>query len=70
MAFRRGLPVDVYNDDALILAMHMGNAMRVQGQYTIGLPPGLGVPLQPLNLSTMIAAIGDVAKVFTVPGQK
>lgn len=70
LSLSRGLPVDVYNDDSLMLAMHTGNAMRQQGRYVTGLPAGIGNPLEPLNLSTMIAATGDIAKVFAVPGQK
>lgn len=66
----RGLPVAVYDDENLMLAMHTGNVQKINGQYQVGLPQGLGAPLQPLNYSNMTATIGQVAKVFTIAQAK
>jgi hypothetical protein len=67
LSLNRGLPIDVYNDEDLMLAMHIGNVQKVNGQYKVGLPQGIGQPLQPLNFSNMTAVIGQVAGVFAVP---
>lgn len=66
----RGLPGVVYDDEDLMLAMHQGNAQRRNGVYQVGLPPGLGKPLQPLNYTNSQAVIGDIAKIFSVPQAK
>ena len=63
----RGLPDSVYNDNNMMIALHTGNAMRLSGQYTIGLPPGLGPSLAPLNNQTNAALTGDIAAVFAAP---
>jgi hypothetical protein len=70
LTLSRGLPQQVYGDDALMLAMHTGNAMRQNGQLVPGLPQGLGAPLQPINFNNASALIGQVAQVFSVPGAK
>lgn len=70
LSLNRGLPQEVYGDDDLMLAMHTGNTSRVNGKYQVGLPQGIGQPLQPLNFSNMTAIIGQVAEVFAVPGSK
>lgn len=59
LTLTRGLPSSVYDDDSLsgILGQaHVGNAMRVDGVYKVGLPPGIGSPLQSIDLSKNAAA--------------
>ena len=63
----RGLPDTVYNDSNMMIALHTGNAMRLSGQYTIGLPPGLGPSLQPLNMQDNASLVGSIAGVFAAP---
>lgn len=70
LSLSRGLPRAVYNDDALMVALHTGNAMRQNGAYTVGLPPGLGPPLQPLNYDNNTAVTGGLAAVFVNPQTK
>jgi hypothetical protein len=67
LALSRGLPDAVYNDDALMIALHTGNAQRINGQYVVGLPPGLGPPLQPVNYNNMAAITGGIAAIFAQP---
>jgi hypothetical protein len=70
LTLTRGLPQAIYNDEALMVALHTGNAMRQDGGYTIGLPPGLGQPLRPFNLGTAPAVTGDLAGIFAAPQRK
>jgi hypothetical protein len=70
LVLTRGLPQQVLNNTELMVALHTGDADRVSGEYTIGLPPGSGKPLEPLNLNTASDLIGDLAGVFDAPGQK
>lgn len=67
LTLSRGLPQSVYADDALMVAMHTGNAQRLNGQYVVGLPPGLGASLQPVNYNNMAAVTGGIAAIFAAP---
>jgi hypothetical protein len=67
LTLSRGLPDDVYDNDPLMIALHTGNAQRVNGQYVIGLPPGLGATLQPVNYNDMTAITGGIAAIFAAP---
>jgi hypothetical protein len=66
LSLSRGLPDWVYDDNAMI-ALHIGNAQRLNGQYAIGLPPGLGPSLQPVNYNNMTAITGGIAAIFGTP---
>ena len=64
----RGLPTPVYGDDALLTALHTGNAQRINGGYQIGLSSGQQ-GLQALNLQSQQELLGQLARVFVTPGQ-
>ncbi len=63
----RGLPVSAYANTDLMLALHTGNAQRKNGAYSIGLPPGLGSPLQPVNMNNMQSIVTGIAPAYTTP---
>lgn len=63
----RGLPTATYDSDDLMVALHTGNAQRINGDYVVGLPPGLGPALQPLNYNNMAAVTGGIASIFAQP---
>jgi hypothetical protein len=64
----RGLPLAVYQNSDLMLAIHTGNAMRQNGNYVVGLPPGLGAPLQPINVQTLEKELmAQISQVFATP---
>lgn len=67
LALTRGLPQTVYNDAAVFTALHTGNAQRINGQYAVGLPPGLGPALQPINYNNRAAITGGIASIFAAP---
>lgn len=67
LTLTRGLPDTVYDNEALMTALHIGNAQRINGQYVIGLPPGLGPSLQPVNYNNMAAITGGIAAIFAAP---
>jgi hypothetical protein len=61
----RGLPVSVYSDQALLTAIHTGNAMLKNGEYTQGLPPLIGTGLQPVNSNSISSGLmGQIAGIF------
>jgi hypothetical protein len=65
LGLSRGLPESVYSDDAMMVALHTGNAERVDGEYLIGLPPGLGDPIKPINYQNAQQLTGSLAAIFT-----
>jgi hypothetical protein len=61
----RGLPVDVYNNADLLLAIHTGEAMLQDGVFQRGLPPGIGTGLQPIYTGAILNGVmGNVAGIF------
>lgn len=64
LVLSRGLPASVYRDNAMMVALHTGNAQRINGQLAIGLPPGLGSPLLPLNLDTIPGIVAGLSVPF------
>jgi hypothetical protein len=71
LTLSRGLPSNTYSDDDMMLAIHTGNAMRQNGSYVTGLPPGLGSPLQPVNVQTLEKNLmAQIAAVFGTAGAK
>ena len=63
----RGLPVSVYANTDLMLALHTGNAQRKNGVYSIGLPPGVGAPLQPVNYQNYDSVVTQIAPAYVTP---
>lgn len=64
----RGLPTAVYADTTLLQAIHAGNAIRKNGKYTVGLPPGASLPLQVVTTTAQAADLaGNMATVFVTP---
>lgn len=61
----RSLPVDVYNDQATLLAIHNGQAGKVNGMYT---PLYSGI--EPFNLNNATADLAALSNAFTTPGAK
>ncbi|MDE3023425.1 MAG: hypothetical protein KGI54_16515, partial [Pseudomonadota bacterium] len=63
----RGLPSSVYQNSNLLTAIHQGNAQRINGTYTKGIPSSLGNYLQPVNFQTAKSVLSDVAQLFNAP---
>ena len=67
----RGLPAAVYADatsTGLLRAIHVGNAMRQNGRYTVGLPAGATLGLQIVSTSEQASQLaGRLAAVFATP---
>lgn len=65
----RGLPSDVYNDNAssgLLFNIHIGNAQRVDGQYQTG-NGGLGNPLRALSRDQFQQLIAQMTHLYITP---
>ena len=60
----RGLPYDDYYNNPLLVALHTGNAQRINGQLAIGLPSGIGAPLTPVNSSTLQTVMSGASPLF------
>ncbi len=67
LSISRGLPYDDYYNTELLVALHTGNAQRINGSLAIGLPPGIGQPLQPVNASTLQNIMAGAARLFGSP---
>jgi hypothetical protein len=67
LSLTRGLPTSVYQDNALMLALCTGNAMRQNGQIVAGLPPGSGSGLAPLNIATLQSIMASPSHSFAAP---
>ncbi len=71
LTLARGLPAAVYADntsDGILKAIHVGNAMRQNGQYTVGLPAGSEQALQVITTPSQAASLaGHLATVFQTP---
>jgi hypothetical protein len=73
LSLTRGLPSAIYEQKGqndLLLAIHVGDAMRKDGAYTTGLPANIGSGLTELNPQSSFAIQGEMAKVFVTPGAK
>jgi len=71
LTLSRGLPSIIYQSGAasgsFLNAIHMGDAMRQGGEYTIGVPSGLGPTLQtvvPLNSANLSSFLGGIASIY------
>lgn len=76
LALTRGLPSTVYADvgnGGVLRAAHLGNAERFNGEYRVGLPPGVGNGLQILPFSSP-SALNDLqsqaARIFVTPQEQ
>ncbi len=67
LSLSRGLTVSDYNNADLMVALHTGNAQRVNGSLAVGLPPGIGKPLLPLNLDTIPGIVFGLSGPFGSP---
>lgn len=73
LQLRRGFPTSVYADvseNGVLRQAHLGNAMRLNGVYQVGLPPGLGKGLQilPFNSPGALNQLqAEAAQVFVSP---
>jgi hypothetical protein len=71
LTLTRGLPQTVYADaasDGILRAIHVGNAMRQNGVYTVGLPQGAELPLQIVTTSQQATQLtGHLAAAFVTP---
>lgn len=69
MSLSRGLPQDTYNDTSVLLAIHLGNAQILNGQYVAGLPPGIGGSgIEVVDaISIQNGILGQVAAIFNTP---
>jgi len=65
LGLTRGLPVSVYDDQDLLLAILQGKGVRVDGVYAIN---GSAQGLQVFNLETAQADLASLSKAFTTPG--
>jgi hypothetical protein len=67
----RGLPAAIYanaTSEGLLRAIHTGNAMRQNGRYVVGLPPGSEQALQVITTPQQAASLaGHLAAVFSTP---
>lgn len=74
LTLTRGLPAAIYadaSDGGLLKAIMTGNASRVDGTYTIGLPSGSAMPLQFVETPAQAAALNQqLANVFVTPQAK
>jgi len=71
LTLSRGLPSSIYasaSSDGLLQAIHVGNAMRHNGLYEVGLPPdtapGLTTFGPPESIQTLM---GRLANIFVTP---
>ena len=63
----RGLPSVVYSDTSqsgVLTQMHLGNAQRLNGIYSVGLPPGSAGGLRPFGINQTDQVMGNIAKVY------
>lgn len=71
LSLGRGLPQSIYADgsaDGVLQAIHVGNAMRQNGVYTVGLPDGTELPLQIITTPEQASQLtGHLAAVFQTP---
>jgi hypothetical protein len=71
LTLTRGLPAAIYadaSDGGLLKAIMTGNASRVDGTYTVGLPQGSASALQFVETQAQAAAINQqLANVFVTP---
>lgn len=67
LSLARGLPLSVYEDSALLAKLHTGNAQRLNGTYTNGIPSGLGNGLTPINYQNYQAVVGGLASIYSTP---
>lgn len=71
LTLTRGLPVSVYEDsadDGILRAIFTGNAMRFEGKYVTGLPPGTELPLQIISTFDQAAELSQhLASTFVTP---
>lgn len=69
LTLTRGLPAAVYADSGGVLRdIHLGNAMRYQGVYQSGLPPGSTPALQTFGLpGNVTELVGNMAQIFVTP---
>ena len=63
----RGLIDSDYFNNNLLVALHTGNAQRINGQLTIGLPAGLGASLSPVNHATLETIMSGASQLFGSP---
>jgi hypothetical protein len=70
----RGLPTSIYADPSptgLLYNIHVGNAMRQDGVYKVGLPKGTGPALTAFNTPQSIQQMmGNLAQIFVTPQAK
>jgi hypothetical protein len=71
LTLTRGLPSTIYgdaSDGGLLKAIMTGNASRVDGTYTVGLPQGSAAALQFVETQAQAAALNQqLANVFVTP---
>ena len=66
----RGLPASIYADDSntgLLYNIHIGNAQRVDGVYTSGLPAGSHPPLKFFGPGGQLDFFAGLSKVYSTP---
>lgn len=69
----RGLPSTIYADaskNGILTQAHLGNAQRIDGSYQVGVPAGLGAPLQPIDFTSnqsISEMQAQIAKVYVTP---
>ncbi len=71
LTLSRGLPTAIYSDATsagFLRAIHVGNAMRQQGRYVIGLQANAELPLQIISTPDQASQLtGHLAQAFVTP---
>ena len=60
----RGLPLSVYQNQALLTAIHAGNAQRQGGTFTQGLPQGSASPLENVPVTARQGFANNLQPIF------
>lgn len=66
LTLSRGLPSSVYNDAALLTAVHTGGAQRLNGTIQAGTASGLGPTLKAFDTASAQALVQATAGVFSL----
>ena len=67
LTLTRGLIAENYYNKPLLVALHTGNAQRINGTLSAGVPPGIGSGLAPVNLDTVQGLIFGLSQQFGSP---
>jgi hypothetical protein len=71
LTLARGLPTSVYDGDSstagVLFNAHVGNAMRQNGEYVVGLPAGSASGLSSLNISTFQTFFQSLGQAYITP---